>query len=130
MPFKYEHEIFIKFIKNQNLYPIQTLNLFVYRSFDVWNIGDEIMIDYANQTEIDLMNRKEPQKITEASLGKHWNSICSLRIQVERQHDVPDSKPISSMFEPRNRRIIRILKSNQYKNDTNCVVNLTNNGII
>lgn len=94
------------------------------------NIGDETTIDDATQNEIYLMNRTETQNITTASLGKHWNSICSLRIQIERQHDTPDSKPISTMIEPRNERIIRILKSNQHKTDTNCMVNLTNIGII
>lgn len=109
---------------------IQTLNLFVYDFFCMWNIGDETTIDDANQNEIDLMNRTEMQTITTASLGKHWNSICSLRIQIERQHDTPDSKSISTMIEPRNRRIIRILKSNQHKTGAHCMVNLTNSGII
>ncbi|XP_055316417.1 DNA repair protein RAD51 homolog 4-like [Sitodiplosis mosellana] len=94
--------------------------------------GDKSAIDDANQNEMDLMNQTESPKTTSAllpALGKHWNSICSLRLRIERKLDSTNSKSIFTTTEPSNERIIRILKSNQNQTDIHCMVHLTNTGI-
>lgn len=49
------------------------------------------------------------------ALGKYWQSICSLRLLIQR----------STI----NQRIIRILKSNHLKSGSKCVVQLTDGGV-
>lgn len=87
-----------------------------------------------DRSETDLMNRTTPLAIgarTVPALGKHWKSICSMRLQIERNHHtVHRSNSTATSNTPNtSERTIRILKSIQHRIDVHCMVHLTDAGI-
>lgn len=101
---------------------------------DMHAINDSIRTD---QTDVNLMDQTESSMSTTESsmsttmpgLGKYWKLICSFRLQIERQIDTSNSKLNLTATKLLNERTIRILKSNNQKEDICCTVNLTNTGI-
>ncbi|XP_031617803.1 DNA repair protein RAD51 homolog 4 [Contarinia nasturtii] len=82
------------------------------------------------RSETDLMNRTTPLAIdarTVPALGKHWKSICAMRLQIERND--PSNSNATSMSNTPNERTIRILKSIQHQTGIHCMVHLTDAGI-
>lgn len=84
---------------------------------------------------MDVTNRTQSSalcEITVPALGKHWKSICTLRLQVQRPVEASNSndETFVAMTQSTNERTIRVLKSNQNLLKTCCVVHITNAGII
>lgn len=72
-------------------------------------------------------------EIVVPALGKHWKTICPLRLQIQKRYNATNPNVHASgsaIINSTNERTIRILKSNQYPVDTSCVVEITNSGII
>lgn len=96
--------------------------------FVAGRVGDDHATDNIERNESDLMNRTRSSMMREKAvpaLGKHWKSICSFRLQIERSSI--DSIAMTSTT--KRERTIRILKSNQNQTDIVCMVQLTDVGI-
>lgn len=96
--------------------------------------GDENAAEELDRSEADLMNRTtQPilSEITIPALGKHWKSICSVRLQIQRLFDPSNCRATgaTSANQMTNARTIRILKSNQNPTDIQCLVHITDAGI-
>lgn len=102
----------------------------------VQNTGDENTADIVDQSDADLTDRNlslTMNEMTIPALGKHWKSICALRLRIQKQCEITNANSHTihgAIIKTTNERTIRILKSNQYPLDTNCTVHITNSGII
>lgn len=94
-----------------------------------------------NATEVeaegDLMNRTTPLEPAASetmvpALGKHWKTICSHRLQIQKTFDRSNGRTNAFTTQNRraNERTIRILKSNQNPINIQCIVHVTDAGII
>lgn len=104
-----------------------------FSSFFRCNAGDGEAIENIDHPEFDVTNRTVGPiecETTVLALGKHWKSICAIRLKLQRPFDASNCKIASAMSKPTNDRTICILKSNQTPTDIFCVVHLTDAGII
>lgn len=89
------------------------------------------MANDLERNDSSLMNRTTSLTVGETTmpaLGKHWTTICSLRLQIERQHDATNgNNPLNAV--ETNKRTIRILKGNQMHVNADCLVHLTDAGV-
>lgn len=89
------------------------------------------MANDLERNDSDLMNRTTSTTVgdtTLPALGKHWTTICALRLQIGRQLDASGGN-VSSKSVETNERTIRIVKGNQMYVNTDCLVHLTDAGV-
>lgn len=100
------------------------------------NDADEI---HRMEVDVNGANRMmvpAAKEINVPALGKHWKTICSIRLQMQRSkatsmttEEAAAAEAGMAITKKPNERIIRILKSNQHPANGCCVVHIKDTGI-
>lgn len=87
--------------------------------------------DAVEVQRMEIDTNRTAKEINVPALGKHWKTICSIRLQMQKVKSTSTATVEAGMAITKkpNERIIRILKSNQHAANGCCVVHIKDTGI-